>query len=423
MQDFISAIDIGTTKVCALTASVTHDSLGNIALDLIAEGRAPSQGIRRGVVVDVPEVANAVATAVEQCEAAAGQPLYSAFVGIAGSHIGGLESQGACAVDRSYGVDNIDIQRALESARAVVLAPHQEVIHTLPRTWTVDDQSEINQPLGMSASRLEVAAHIVTGSSTAVNNLVQCIVTHGVEVDQLVLEPLASSKAVLRPEERRMGVAVVDMGGGTTDIAVYIDDILVTTEILDVGGNHLTHDVAVGLHAPFETAEELKIRYGHVMPSRVAVDETVWATVFGEKAERSFSRRFISKVLQARAEEICDLVCEKLEEKELYDKLPAGIVLTGGASQLPGLVDMAKQIFGMPVRVGKPGENLPITGLSRELQLPTNATGVGLLLWGLHEGSQLDAPVHSIHSREPLLANGESWMGQAAHWLKNLLPG
>ena len=148
-----------------------------------------------------------------------------------------------------------------------MLEPHQEVIHTLPRTWTVDEQSEINQPLGMSASRLEVAAHVVTGSRTAVNNLIQCVVTHGVEVDQLVLEPLASSKAVLRPEERRMGVAVVDMGGGTTDIAVYIDDILCTTEILDVGGNHLTHDVAVGLHAPFETAEELKIRYGHVMPN------------------------------------------------------------------------------------------------------------------------------------------------------------
>lgn len=420
MQDFISAIDIGTTKVCALTASVTHDSLGNVALELIAEGEAPSRGIRRGVVVDVSEVANAVAAAVEACEASAGQPLFSAFVGIAGSHIGGMESRGVCSIERSQGIDIADIQRALESARSVALAPHQEVIHTLPRAWKVDDQPEIYQPLGMAATRLEVDAHIVTGSSTAVNNLIQCIVTHGVEVNHLVLEPLASSKAVLRPEEQRMGVAVVDMGGGTTDIAIYIDNMLCTTEILDMGGNHLTHDVAVGLHAPFETAEELKIRYGHVMPNRVAVDETVWATVFGEKSERSFSRRFISKVLQARAEEICDLVCEKLEDKGLYDKLPAGIVLTGGACQLPGLVDMAKQIFGMPVRIGRPGENLPIIGLSRKLQSPSYATSIGLLFWGLYEGSQLETP---IRNREPVLASGESWMGQAAYWLKNLLPG
>lgn len=420
MQDFISAIDIGTTKVCALTATVTHDSLGNIALELIGEGEASSRGIRRGVVVDVAEVADTVAEAIESCEAAAGQPLYSACVGIAGSHIGTMDSRGVCSVDRGEGISNYDIQRALESARAFMLEPNKEVIHTLPRVWTIDDQFAVNQPLGMTAGRLEVDAHVVTGSSTAVNNLVQCIVTHGVEVEQLVLEPLASSRAVLRADERRMGVAVVDIGGGTTDLAVFIDNALRTTEILDMGGNHLTHDLAVGLHAPFETAEELKIRYGHVLPNNVAVDETVWATVFGERAERSFSRRFISKVLQARAEELCDLVCEKLEEKDLYDKLPAGVVLTGGASQLPGLVDMARQIFGMPVRVGRPSEQLPIAGLSRKLLSPTYATAIGLLLWGLYEGSQAES---IAPPRENHISNGQSLMGQTFQWLNNLLPG
>lgn len=421
MQDFISAIDVGTTKICALTASVTHDSLGNIALDLIAEGETTSRGIRRGVVVDVSEAADAVAEAIEQCEANAGQPMYSAFIGIAGSHIGSLSGKGVCQINREEGISSYDIQRALDSAQPTILEPHQEVLHTLPRAWKVDGQFNVYQPLGMSAGRLEVDAHVVTGSSTAVNNLLQCIVTHGVDVDQMVLEPLASSRAVLRPEERRMGVAVVDIGGGTTDIAVFIDDTLCTTEILDMGGNHLTQDVAVGLHAPFETAEELKIRYGHVLPNRVAVDETVWASVFGERAERSFSRRFISKVLQARAEEICDLVCEKLEETDLYDKLPAGIVLTGGASQLPGLAELARQTFGMPVRVGKPSEQLPISGLNKKLFSPTYATVVGLLLWGLYEGSQQEKPVEP---RETIRnSHDDSLVSQATRWLGNLLPG
>lgn len=419
MQEVISAIDVGTTKICVLMAAVTHDSLGNLSLRLLGEGQAASRGIRRGVVVNVVEVTNAVGEAIEMCEKNAGHQMLSTYVGIAGSHIDTLNSRGVSPVNKREGVNGSDMQRALEGARAVALPENQEVIHTIARTWTVDGHGEVYQPLGMSAFRLEVDAHIVTGSSTAINNLTQCVLSHGIDVDELVLEPLASNEAVLRPQERQMGVAVVDIGGGTTDIAVFIENGLCHTEILDMGGNHLTNDIAVGLHTPFETAEELKRRYGHVLPDRVASDESVWAAVFGERSEHSFSRRFICQVLEARAAEICEIVREKLEKSGYYNKLPAGIVLTGGSSQLPGLSELGRKAFNMPVRIGSPSNNLPIIGLPPALQVPTYATSVGLLLWGMNEDHRA---VHRRFEAEPPMAVNP-WVEQAARWFRNLLPG
>ncbi|MCL4858731.1 MAG: cell division protein FtsA [Caldilineaceae bacterium] len=422
MQEIISAIDIGTTKICALTAGLTHDSLGNLALRILGEGQAPSRGIRRGAVVNVAEVTAAVGEAVEACEQAMGQHMTSAYVGIAGSHIQTLNSRGVSPVDRRAGVTGADMQRALEGARAVALPQNQEVIHTIARHWVVDGQVEAQQPVGMSAYRLEVDAHIVTGSSTAIQNVVQCITTHGVDVDDLVLEPLASNEAVLRPEERRMGVAVMDVGGGTTDVAVFRDDGLCHTFILDVGGNHLTNDLAEVLHTPFETAEMLKLRHGHVIPERVAEDEMVWATVFGERGERNFNRRFMSEVLACRAEEIFEQAKAQLTKAGFFAKIPAGIVLTGGASQLPGMAELGRNLLGTPVRVGAPGSHLPIAAMSRALQSPAFATSVGLLLWGMREDAR------SLHRRFRAEAGGPGgdasvWMGQTVKWLKNLLPG
>ncbi len=421
MQEFISAIDIGTTKICAITAGVTHDSLGNLALRQLGVGQTSSRGIRRGVIVNVSEAIACIGEAVEKCEQDAGQHILSAYVGIAGSHIGTVNSKGVSPVDNRHGVTGHDMQRALEGARAVALPQNQEVIHTIARQWTVDGQSNVQHPLGMTAYRLEVDAHIVTGSSTAVNNLAQCVLAHNIDIDELVLEPLAANEAVLRPEERQMGVAVVDMGGGTTDIAIFIEDGLCHTVILDMGGNHLTNDVAVGLHAPFDTAEELKLRYGSALPERVAEDEQVWASVFGEKSERSFSRRFICEILEARAVEMFEILREKLQESDYQDRLPAGIVLTGGSSQLPGLTELGRSILGMPVRVGTPSNRLPLTGLSRNLQSPAYATSIGLLLWGLHEDER------AVHRRFAADHNGHghnaAWVSQAIRWLRNLLPG
>lgn len=418
MQEIISAIDIGTTKICTLTAGVTHDSLGNLALRILGEGQTPSRGIRRGVVVNVQEATAAIAQAVERCEADMGQRVVSAYVGIAGSHIGTLNSKGMAPIDRRQGVTGSDMQRALEGARAVALPQNQEVIHAIARQWTVDGQGNVQQPMGMNAYRLEVDAHIVTGSSTAVNNLVQCVMAHGIDVDELVLEPLASNRTVLRPEERHMGVAVIDIGGGTTDVAIFVEEGLCHTQILDLGGNHLTNDLAVGLHAPYETAEELKVRYGNVLPERVAEDEKVWAAVFGEKAERSFSRRFICEVLEARAIEMFEIIREKLESSGYLAKLPAGLVLTGGASQLTGLSELAREILEMPVRIGAPTAHLPIAGLSRKLMTPAYATSIGLLLWGLEGENRL---WRRRYDGEHM--NGKSvWISNTMQWLRNLLP-
>lgn len=419
MQEHISAVDIGTTKICALTASVTHDSLGRLALHVLGHGQVPSRGIRRGEVINVSEAIASVAEAIEKCEADSGQNMLSAYVGIAGSHVRTVNSKGVSPVDARNGVTGQDMQRALEGARAVALPQNEEIIHTIAREWTVDGQTGVQQPLGMSAHRLEVDAHIVTGSTTAVNNLAQCVLAQNIDIDELVLEPLAANEAVLRPEERRMGVAVVDMGGGTTDIALFLDDGLCGTGIVDMGGNHLTNDVAIGLHAPFETAEDLKIRSGGVLPEDVDADAKVWAAVFGEKSELSFSRRFIAEILEARATEMYEEIGKTLEDSGYFDRLSAGIVLTGGASQLRGMTELGRRVLGMPVRIGTPSNRLPITGLGPSLQTPAYATSVGLLLWGLHEDAR------AVHRRfaADQGSGATVWAGKIVHWLKNLLPG
>ena len=417
MPEFVSAIDIGTTKICAVIAEVTYDSLGHLSLRVLGQGTTPSQGIRRGVVVNVQEAIACIGAAVDKAEAEAGRSLTSAYVGIAGSHIGTLNSKGVSPVDARLGVTMADMQRALEGARAVALPEHQEVIHTIAREWIVDGQPNVQHPLGMTAYRLEVDAHIVTGSSTAISNIAQCVRAQDIEIDELVLEPLAANEAVLRPEERRMGVAVADIGGGTTDIAVFLDDGLCHTTVLDMGGNHFSNDIAKLLHAPFETAEELKIRYGSVLPDSVPEDDKVWAPVFGEKAERSFSRRFIAEILETRAEEMFEIIGKKLEESGYYDSLSAGIVLTGGSSQLPGLTELGRSLMGMPMRIGAPNNQLPLTGLSRTLQSPAYATSIGLLLWGLHEDAR---KIRRDYSKP---SGSQAWMGRAIKLLKNLLPG
>ncbi len=417
-REIISAIDVGTTKICALIAGVTHDNLGNLALNLLGSGVVASRGIRRGVVMDVPEVTAAIGEAVDRAEQAANQQMTSAYVGIAGSHIQTSNSRGISPVDQRQGVTIADMQRALDAAKAISLPQNREVIHTIARSWIVDEQKDVQQPLGMTAYRLEVDAHIVTGSSTAVNNLVQCILAHGIDIDEMVLEPLASGSAVLTPEERHMGVVMADIGGGTTDLAVFTHDGLRHTVVLDLGGNQMTNDVAVGLRAPFETAEELKLRYGHVIPDRIAEDELVQARVFGEKAEMTFSRQFISQILEARAEETCEIIQRELKKAGYTDSLPAGVVLTGGSSLLPGLTLLSRRLFGMPVRIGVPSGQLPIRGLTRELQSPAFATSVGLLIWGMNEDAR------AIHKRIDVGTTEESvWRDRIGHWLRGLLPG
>lgn len=404
MTELIAGLDVGTTKVCAVICAVDDED----RVQVLGMGQVRSRGMRRGVVVNVAEATAAIGEAVEQAERAAQTPMQSAYVGIAGAHIAAIPSRGVVAVGRGRSITAEDVERALEAARAIAIPHNREIIHTLPRSFTVDEQEGVRDPIGMVAYRLEVDAQVVTGASTSVQNLIRCVQAHGIEIDELVLQPLASGMAVLTSAEQEMGVALADIGGGTTDIAIFLDGALWHTVVLDVGGNHITQDVAIGLRAPFQTAEELKVRYGHALPERVAVDEELVAALFGDGGMQTVSRRFLSHIVQARVEEILELVLREVKRSGYDGLLPAGLVLTGGTAQLAGLRELSREILQLPVRVGIP--NGFSTG---ELTNPAYATVVGLILWGLQQ-----------RRARPLRRGGASpLLERIVNWLRTLLPG
>ena len=294
MSDYITAIDVGTTKICAFIAETTPEG----RLRLLGAGQARSQGLRKGVVVNVSAATQAIAEAIEQAEHDAGITVRSAYVGIVGGHISSHNGTGAVAIPRGRSITRADVDRALDAARAIPIPSDREIIHTIARNFTVDQQEGVQEPIGMHGYRLEVNAHIITGATAAINNLVKCIQSNGVAIDELVLEPLASGEAVLTEDERSLGVALADVGGGTTDIAIFLDGSVWHTVVLDMGGENLTRDLAVGLRAPFEAAEQLKIRYGHALPEWVAEDELVSSVAFGDSQSQAISRRYIAEILR-----------------------------------------------------------------------------------------------------------------------------
>jgi len=404
MTELIAGLDIGTTKICAVIGEVDEED----QVYILGVGEVPSRGMRRGVVVNVAEATAAIGEAVEEAEREAQMPMQSAYVGISGAHIAATPSRGVVAIGRGRSITVDDVERALEAARAIAIPHNREIIHTLARSFTVDEQEGVRDPIGMVAYRLEVDAQIITGASSAVQNLIRCVQAHGIAIDDLVLQPLASGTAVLTNAEREMGVALADIGGGTTDIAIFLEGTLWHTVVLDVGGNHMTQDVAVGLRAPFETAEELKKRYGHVLPERVAADEEVTASLFGENGAQSVSRRFLSQILQARAEEILELILREVKRSGYDGLLPAGVVLTGGVAQTAGLRDLSRDVLQLPVRIGLPN------GLGgAQLANPAYATAVGLIQWGLQQ--RRSRPLRRT-ATSPLLE-------RIIAWLRTLLPG
>lgn len=408
MTETICTIDVGTTKVCVILAEILNDD----TFQVVGVGRAASDGMTKGVVTNVAAATASIGQAIEEAEQAADRSVTSAYVGITGSHVQAHPSKGAVPINRNRVVTPEDIDRVLEAAQAIALPHNREIIHVVPRSFSVDEQEDVQDPLGMHGFRLAVDAQVISGATGAVRNLVRCIQTHGIEVDELVLEPLASGEAVLTSAERDMGVVVVDIGGGTTDVAMFIKGSLWHTVVLDVGGHHLTHDLAVGLGAPFAAAEELKLRYGNVLADRVAADQEVQAELFGENGVRPIPRQLIAEILGARAEEMVEMVLRAIKRSGYDGLVPAGLVLTGGAAQLAGIPDMCRQMSQLPVRVGSPNG---LTGLLPDLQSPDNATGVGMLLWALqrHYG-----PVYSLRSQQQGL-----FVERLVRWLRNLLPG
>jgi cell division protein FtsA len=372
---------VGTTKICAVIAAPGTAS----GIDVIGVGAAPSRGIRKGVVVNIEATVEAIKQAVAEAEQMAGAEVSGVYAGIAGGHIRSLNSRGVVAVSgRDREVSPEDVDRAVEAARAINLPQDREIIHVLPQTFVVDDQDGVRDPVGMSGVRLEVEVHIVTGAVSSVQNVIRSVNRAGLAVHDVVLEPLASAEAVLDPDERELGVLLIDIGGGTTDVALFRDGAVWHTGVLAVGGDHVTNDIAVGLRTPAAEAEDLKRRYGCALTGLVSKEEMVDVPSVGGRRPRQLSRQILAEIIQPRVEEIFTLVARDLTRAGLLEAATAGVVVTGGTSIMEGVPELAEAVFDLPVRRGLPET---VGGLADVVKSPIYATGVGLALHGArHQG-------------------------------------
>jgi cell division protein FtsA len=369
-------LDVGTTKICCVIAE--WSPVGN--LDVVGVGTSPSRGLRKGVVVNIDSTVESIKQAVSDAEEMAGMEISTVVAGVAGGHIRGINSRGVVAVSGKHReVSQADIDRALEAARTVNLPPDREVIHVLPQTFIVDDQDGVKEPLGMSGVRLEVEVHLVTGATTSVRNMVRSVNRAGLSVQDIVLEPLASSEAIVSAEEKELGVLLIDLGGGTTGVALFRDGAAWYTGVLPLGGDHISNDIAVGLRTPTGDAEELKKRHGCGLTALVREEETVDVPSVGGRKARQLSRHVLSEIIQPRVEEIFTLVARDLTRAGLEDVAAAGVVLTGGTCIMQGVPELCEQIFDAPVRRGLPKG---LSGLADVVQSPIYATAVGLALYG-----------------------------------------
>jgi cell division protein FtsA len=372
-EELIVGLDIGTTKICAVVAETSGGGI-----DVIGIGSHPSRGLRKGVVIDIEATVDSIRKAVDEAELMAGCEINSVYAGVAGGHIEARNEIGMVAIkDRE--VKPGDVRRVTEQAQAIAIPADREVIHVIPQEYEVDGQDGIKQPIGMSGVRLICKVHIVTAAVTSAQNIIKCCNRAGLNVVDIVLEPLASSEAVLAREETDLGVGLIDMGGGTTDLAVFLDGSIKHTAVMSLGGYHLTNDAAVGLRTPFEQAERIKRRYGSAAARFLVQDELLTVPSVGGRAPREVSRKMLAEYLEPRAEEILTLVREELSRAGYLDRIPSGIVVTGGSSALEGLPDLAEEVFELPVRRGLPRG---IGGLVDRVQGPEFATGVGLAIYG-----------------------------------------
>ena len=411
MEEIIVGIDVGTTKVCTLVGRVEDAG----ALRIMGVGIEPSRGIRKGVIVDIEAAAEAINRSVERAESSSGLEITSALVSMAGAHISSVNSRGVVTVTGDV-VDEFDLARALDSARAVAIPHNREVIHVVQRGCTVDNQDGIRSPLGMHGYRLEVETHIITASTATVDNLHQCIGAAGVEVQQFVLNPLASAEVVLTENERQMGVVVCDIGGGTTDMAIYVEGKIWHTMVLPVGGNHVTADIAHGLRLAVPQAEEIKLQQGYAIRAEVGAEDYFAVRPFGEDNAVQINRQELAHIIEARVAEIFEIALQEIKRSGYDGLLPAGMVLTGGVSALPGIRDLASEVLGMPVRIAQP-ENL--NGMVDQLYSPAYSTSVGLLRWALkmQETNDLGSRKGRRLRRKPKVN-----LSGAKDWVKRLLP-
>ena len=409
MEEIVVGIDVGTTKVCTLVGRMEDAD----KLRILGVGIVPSKGINKGVIVDLEATSQAITRSVERAEQSSGIEIASALVSIAGAHVSSFNSRGEIGITGGI-VDEYDVQRALESARAIAIPHNREVIHIVQRGFSIDGQDGIRTPVGMHGYRLEVETHIITAAAATVENLRQCVGAAGVEVQQFVLNPLASGEAVLTENERQMGAAVCDIGGGTTDMAIYVDGKVWHTMVLAVGGNHVSADIAHGLRLPVAQAEEIKLQQGYAIRAEIGAEDYFSVRPFGEDKAVNINRQELAHIIEARVEEIFELSLQEIKRSGYDGLLPAGMVLTGGTSALPAIRDLASDVLGIPVRIAQP-EN--IVGMVDQLHSPAYSTSVGLLRWAI---AMQQNYVQQKRGRK----KGEKGMklDVAKDWFKRLLP-
>ncbi len=372
-ENLVIGLDIGTTKICVIVAERTENGV-----DIIGIGTHPSRGLRKGVVVDIDATVNSIKQAVEEAELMADCEITSVYAGIAGGHIHGFNSHGVVAVkDRE--VREGDIRRVIDAAKAVAIPMDREVIHVIAQEFIIDDQDGIREPLGMSGVRLEAHIHIVTAAVTSAQNIVKCANRAGLNVMDIVLEPLASAEAALSSDERDLGVCLIDIGGGTTDIAVFEEGSIKHTSVLSLGGYHITNDIAVGLRTPFDDAERIKKKFGVAAARFLSGDDILSVPSVGGRRPRQMSRKMLCEIIEPRVDEILNLARQELAKQGLENRIPSGVVMTGGCSALEGMAELAEEIFEAPVRHGIPRN---VGGLQDVVRGPMYATGVGLAIFG-----------------------------------------
>jgi len=379
-KNLIVGLDIGTSKVVAIVGEVMPEG----KIEVIGIGSHPSRGLKKGVVVNIESTVHSIQRAVEEAELMAGCQIHSVYAGIAGSHIRSLNSHGIVAI-KDKEVAPGDVERVIDAARAVAIPADQKILHILPQEFLIDNQEGIKEPVGMSGVRLEAKVHMVTGAVSAAQNIIKCVRRCGLEVDDIILEQLASSYSVLTEDEKELGVCIVDIGGGTTDLAVFTEGSIRHTAVIPIAGDQVTNDIAVALRTPTQFAEEIKIKYACALAQMATADENIEVPSIGDRPSRRLARHTLAEVVEPRYEELLSLVQAELRRSGFEDLVAAGVVLTGGSSKIEGLVELAEEVFHMPVRLGVPQY---VTGLVDVVRNPIFATGVGLLLFGHHNRDQ-----------------------------------
>jgi len=401
--NMIVALDIGTSKIVALIGEVNDEG----GIEIVGIGKHPSRGMKKGVVVNIDSTIEAIQRAVEEAELVAGVNINSAYAGIAGSHIQSLNSHGIVAI-KDKEVTEGDLERVMDAARAVAIPADQRILHVLPQDYVIDQQEGIREPVGMSGVRLEARVHLVTGAQSAAQNIIKCVDRCGLDVDDIILEQVASSYAVLEDDEKELGVCMVDIGGGTSDIAIFLNGAIQHTAVIPIAGDQVTNDIAVAVRTTMQFAEKLKIDHGYALRQLVTEDEIIEVPGIGERESRGLSTQTLASVIEPRYEELFTLIQAEIRRSGFEELIGAGIVLTGGSSKVRGAVELAEEIFHMPVRIGSP---LNVGGLKGDVEDPIHATGVGLLHYGAaqHEITGGSAFTHVTH--ENLWDRMKSWFG------------